>query len=353
LAKKPISDKDHSKSKKQTPNPFIDPSPSLLISSLPGNSDHPSHVLILNKYPVIPSHFILATKTYKRQTDLLEKWDLAVAYACLKEWEKDDGQDEEQGPAQDGETTMQTRTKRKLFAFFNSGPHSGASQPHRHLQFLPVEEMTSSSDPDVGSSPSGPGEDWSILADTLTPRQGVHHILPFRVFTAILPSILGLSVEHLHQIYLGLYEQAVEACAAYADAHPEERDSLFYSSDENREGRDAGVAVNESTGTATKISYNLALTTTSIILCPRRSEGCRLWEDGTKGEVEKIIGEGDFVLNGTILAGSLMVKTEKEWDELRKRPRKLVGVLEAIGIPLQGNQNQDSVESHTAGSTRL
>jgi ATP adenylyltransferase len=79
---------------------------------------------VLNKFPIIAEHFILATKANKKQTHVLEQDDLEAAYACLKAW---------QG-GNDGK-------HRRLFAFFNSGEHSGASQPHRHLQFLPVESM--------------------------------------------------------------------------------------------------------------------------------------------------------------------------------------------------------------------
>lgn len=80
---------------------------------------------MLNKYPVIPNHFILATKEYREQTKLLEQDDLAATMLCLREWEKE-SEDKE----------------KRLFAFFNSGRHSGASQPHRHIQFLPVADMS-------------------------------------------------------------------------------------------------------------------------------------------------------------------------------------------------------------------
>ena len=80
--------------------------------------DEPTYNLVLNKYPVIPHHFILTTKEYREQTDMLDEDDLAMAYSCLKSWEPG-----------------------RLFAFFNSGEHSGASQRHRHIQFLPVEDM--------------------------------------------------------------------------------------------------------------------------------------------------------------------------------------------------------------------
>ena len=78
---------------------------------------------MLNKYPVIPHHSILATITYKEQTHLLDVEDLEVAYACLKAWEADSA----------GSTP-----ERRLFAFFNSGEHSGASQAHRHVCVMPL-----------------------------------------------------------------------------------------------------------------------------------------------------------------------------------------------------------------------
>jgi ATP adenylyltransferase len=73
---------------------------------------------------------------------VLEQDDLEATYACLKAWAEDDKQ-------------------RLLFAFFNSGDHSGASQPHRHLQFLPVERMRDSPATD----------EWSLLIDSILSRE--------------------------------------------------------------------------------------------------------------------------------------------------------------------------------------
>jgi ATP adenylyltransferase len=95
---------------------------------------------VLNKFPIIAEHFILATKSNKQQTHVLEQDDLEAAYACLKAW-------------QDGTGSKQER----LFAFFNSGEYSGASQAHRHLQFLPVQSMRE------GGAASG----WDLLADLI------------------------------------------------------------------------------------------------------------------------------------------------------------------------------------------
>jgi ATP adenylyltransferase len=95
----------------------------LFITDVPAQD--PSHVLVLNKFPIISNHFILATKEFKLQTDELEADDLFVTYACLKAWEEGN----------------EAANSKSLFAFFNSGTHSGASQPHRHIQFLPVESI--------------------------------------------------------------------------------------------------------------------------------------------------------------------------------------------------------------------
>ena len=51
----------------------------------------------------------------------------------------------------------------ELFGFFNSGQYSGASQPHRHIQFLPVESMRSG---------LGKDSDWRVLADILPKAPG-------------------------------------------------------------------------------------------------------------------------------------------------------------------------------------
>jgi ATP adenylyltransferase len=124
LAKKPVpksdkTDKTDKKPEKKV-DPFENPKGDLFISQIP--VEDPTHVLVLNKFPIIEGHFILATKEFKTQTDDLEAVDLSTTFACLESWE-------------DGN---QNARSTKLFAFFNSGPHSGASQPHRHIQFLPI-----------------------------------------------------------------------------------------------------------------------------------------------------------------------------------------------------------------------
>jgi ATP adenylyltransferase len=135
LAKKPIPKLDKNPPKHHF-DPFDNPAADLHIVDIP--TANPSHLLVLNKFPIIAEHFILATKSNKKQTHVLEQDDLEATYACLEAWQHDSKQ-------------------KRLFAFFNSGDHSGASQPHRHLQFLPVETMRDS------EATSG----WDLLIDSM------------------------------------------------------------------------------------------------------------------------------------------------------------------------------------------
>ncbi|KAL2037343.1 hypothetical protein N7G274_009828 [Stereocaulon virgatum] len=118
LPKKPIDNRQQHLDSAPPPKPdlFKSPSDALLIARIPVHD--PTHALILNKFPVIPQHFIVATIPYKAQTQLLEVEDLQVTYACLKAWEV---------------KTSEHNVARRLFAFFNSGEHFGASQSHRHV----------------------------------------------------------------------------------------------------------------------------------------------------------------------------------------------------------------------------
>lgn len=267
LGSKPKNDKKTAGAK--TPiDPFENPDESLLIAQLPQTK--PSHVLVLNKFPIIAEHFIVATKGFKEQTHLLEEDDLGVTYACLKAWREHGSE---------------------LFAFFNSGEHSGASQPHRHLQLLPVESMAEGADV----------QDWKVLADSLA---GGGTDIPFAYFAREVPQ--DTSDRQLHEIYKSLYDCAVKAVTAYVE-----------------ETKDGNVKLHETNGGASAISYNLGLTHKSMVLCPRRSEGL-----------------GNVQLNGTLLAGTLMVKDPQKYQDLQQDESQFLAVLRAIGIPESRNNEK-------------
>lgn len=91
---------------------------------------------------------------------------------------------------------------------------------------------------------------------------------------------------------------------------------------------------------ASPISYNLGLTKKSMVLCPRTSEGLEI-----KNVDGKIIGS--VALNGTLLAGTLLVKSEIEWDAVRKDEGILVDVLGTIGVPLHNTVDSQHTNSGT------
>ena len=73
------------------------------------------------------------------------------------------------------------------------------------------------------------------------------------------------------------------------------------------------------------MSYNLGLTDRAMVICPRTAEGTTL--QSASGEFI-----GTVSLNGTLLAGTLLVKTEAEWNTMRADGSKLKEVLGSIGI---------------------
>lgn len=244
-------------------NPFADPPRALVVGDVGA-----AHRLVLNKFAVVPGHFILATRAFTPQTHVLDAADLDAARACIRAYDA-------RGLG--------------LFCFFNSGPHSGASQPHRHLQLLPVAGMRDGLAADAR---------WDVLAD----RPGALDAAPFAAFSEDVAA--GASPAELHAAYLRLYARACGAVAAYAGRREEQPPPP------------QGPA---------RISYNMAMTRHRLVVCPRLVEG-----DGLPGAAA-----GRLALNGTVLAGAALVKTEAEWDALRGEGGSgvLATVLARIGVP--------------------
>lgn len=88
-------------------NPFLPPDPELLVAEVP-----PAHVAVLNKFNVMDRHLLVVTRDFVSQDEPLDRVDWAAASWCL-------GQ---------GEALL----------FYNGGAVAGASQPHRHLQAVPL-----------------------------------------------------------------------------------------------------------------------------------------------------------------------------------------------------------------------
>ncbi|KAK3953405.1 ATP adenylyltransferase-domain-containing protein [Pseudoneurospora amorphoporcata] len=310
-------------------DPFDNPLPSMLITPLP-----PHHILVLNKFAIVPEHFILTTKEYKEQTHLLEQSDLEATRACIQAYEQyaaaggTQGEEEEEEEEEEGQDP-------KLYAFFNCGEHSGASQPHRHLQLLVVERMREGLE-GVETEQANGGRRWEVLAQQLVEEgKETSQKLPFKTFAERLtPDMTG---EELHAVYLGLYRRARDAVRRYQSSHSSSPPSPAQQPPQTHHQSNGADEIQ--TGGEASISYNLAMTRDVMVIIPRLAEGAAIVErklggNGEEaGEEEEEVVVGKLALNGTVLAGTALVKSQREWDALRRNPERVGELLGVIGMP--------------------
>jgi len=95
-------------------NPFLPYDPDLFVADL-----SPTHLCLLNRFPVVEPHLLVVTRAFEEQEDPLGREDFEALALCLREI--------------DG------------LGFYNAGATAGASQRHKHLQLVPL--------------PLGPGRD--------------------------------------------------------------------------------------------------------------------------------------------------------------------------------------------------
>lgn len=88
-------------------NPFLPPEQDLFVTHLTE-----THSAILNKFNVVDHHLLIITRGYQDQRNLLTLRDLEALWLCMAEYEG--------------------------LGFYNGGPEGGASQPHKHLQIVPL-----------------------------------------------------------------------------------------------------------------------------------------------------------------------------------------------------------------------
>ncbi|MBL8482572.1 MAG: phosphorylase [Rhodocyclaceae bacterium] len=88
-------------------NPFLPPETALVVADLSA-----THLVLLNKFPVIEGHVLIVTRTFVDQQAVLDGADFAALADIM-----------EQLPG---------------LGFYNGGRLAGASQAHKHLQFVPL-----------------------------------------------------------------------------------------------------------------------------------------------------------------------------------------------------------------------
>ncbi len=87
-------------------NPFLPYDPALFVADI-----SPTHLALLNKFPVMRQHMLVVTRAFAEQDAVLDAADFAALWACMGE----------------GGT----------LGFYSSGNSAGASQRHKHLQWIP------------------------------------------------------------------------------------------------------------------------------------------------------------------------------------------------------------------------
>ncbi len=96
----------HKPTRSATHNPFLPPEPTLTLGGLGKD-----HLVLLNKYPVMARHLLIVTRDFEAQTRPITDDDFAALGAIL--------------------------AVHGGLGFYNAGERAGASQDHKHLQWIP------------------------------------------------------------------------------------------------------------------------------------------------------------------------------------------------------------------------
>jgi len=242
-------------------DPFAPPYiPGLLVGELEG--DGGDYVILLNKYSVVPRHFLLVTKEFQSQSSPLLPSDLLQTYSLL---------------------AAARQTGDNFFAFFNCGDLSGASQHHKHVQFIPVEQ---------GSPPIEKLAKSQNLEDPTKPFS--LHTLPYANYIFRLPSSLPSSspddiTDVLSQAFLQLLDLVIATMRHDAELPP-------------------GPP-----------SYNVLLTLEHIHVIPRSQEKHVLTDTGESVSV-----------NALGYAGMLLVKSDEEMEAVKREG--VAKILSGVGM---------------------
>lgn len=165
----------------QNQNPFSQPEPELTVCESYGE---PSELrIVLNKYPVVENHFLMVTKEFQSQNTPLSASQLFAIYNMLDVLKRtDEGLD--------------------WFSFYNCGPHSGASQPHKHVQFmtLPKGHKNFSSELVKQSGNFSPDHSNDPLQD---------QNIPFAHFVAAVPKLADITSDSLAMIFSSLLQRTL------------------------------------------------------------------------------------------------------------------------------------------------
>lgn len=249
LVRKERAQQQRKQEKPKDFNPFLPYEPELFVTDL-----SPTHLVLLNKFNVVDHHLLMVTRTFEDQESLLTLADFEALALTLGEI--------------DG------------LAFYNGGKLAGASQRHKHLQWVPR-----------------PMADWEpgipvvAVLDGLSSAGAVER-LPGLPFAHGVVSLTGLD-------WGG---EAVDAAGVLFQLYEELLRSVGLAWTGDRLLDDG--------------AYNVLVTRQWMLLVPRRAEGF-----------------GGISVNSLGFAGSMFVRNEAELERL-----KAIGPM----VVLQGCCNDSS-----------
>lgn len=252
--------------KGRTLDPFSPPyNPNLYVGDLKDEESQEEFVILLNKFSVVPHHFLLVTKEFKSQTSPLLPSELVQAYTLI---------------------STASRAGKHFFAFYNCGENSGASQPHKHIQFIPLNP----------EDPKGPPIEHlagQVNLETpdkpfsLTKLSFANHV--FRLS----PRLDTYPLDELERVLSSAFMQLLDLVISTIRHDPDYPPG--------------------------KPSYNVMLTLNHLYLIPRRRETHTLQATGEKLSV-----------NALGFAGMLLVKSHEELEALKDE--SISKILRGVGL---------------------
>ncbi|KAJ7187952.1 ATP adenylyltransferase-domain-containing protein [Mycena filopes] len=254
---------DNTPLKGKGPDPFEPPyNPNLHVGDLRDEENAEDYAVLLNKYSVVPRHFLMVTREFRSQASPLMPPDLVQTYLLL---------------------AAARKRHNAMFAFYNCGDNSGASQPHKHVQFIPLEDEDGPPIEHLARSVKLETSDTPFALKL----SYANHVFRFP------DRFYSFSAEKLEpilaQAFLGLLDLVISTI----------RHDPHYP--------------------AGKPSYNVVLTLEHMHLVPRRQETHVLAETGDVLSV-----------NALAFAGMMLVKSERELEAVKTEG--VDKILRAVGL---------------------
>jgi ATP adenylyltransferase len=277
-------------------NPFLPYDERLFVANL-----SPTHCLLLNKFDVAPLHALVVTRAFEPQTDPLNAADLLATMQVLRAFREGGG-----GGA---------------LAFYNCGEFSGRSQPHKHVQVVPLPFALQPASSEGG----GGGAAAAAAAPPVAPIDAIVQAAfeaareRIRNHGGLLPHIFALE---------GLPFRAYAAPANFlrndaADpvdaAQQAARDAEDLESRIRTMVRRCAADCSDDDGAAAgSLSYNLLITERWAVGVPRSAE-----RDQQEG--------GGVACNALAFAGTMLCRSDAELAHVRQRGP--MNVLASVGFP--------------------